>query len=133
MDGQPAGSCDSLGTPHEYDLSNLLKPGNTHNLTICVDNDYVIPVGKDAHSISDQTQSNWNGITGKIFLAAGSKVWIDDVQIFPDVMKKRIKVDIQLGNSTGKAGKGNLNCFSRKFQYNQETSDTGEEYPGRME
>ncbi len=115
VDGQPAGSCDSLGTAHEYDLSNLLKPGNTHNLTICVDNNYVIPVGKDAHSISDQTQSNWNGITGKIFLAAGSKVWLDDVQIFPDVMHKRIKVDIQLGNSSGEAGKGNLTVSAESF------------------
>jgi hypothetical protein len=108
VDGLSAGSCDSLGAPHEYDLSNFLKPGNTHDLTICVDNDYVIPVGRDAHSISDQTQSNWNGITGKILLIAGSKVWFDDIQIFPDVSNKRIKVNIQLGNSTGQAGQGLL-------------------------
>ncbi len=116
VDGQPAGSCDSLGAPHEYDLSNLLKPGGTHNLTICVDNDYVVPVGKDAHSISDQTQSNWNGITGKITLTTGSKIWIDDVQIFPDVTHKRIKVDIQLGNSTGESGKGVLKIAAKRIK-----------------
>jgi len=121
VDGQSAGSCDSLGAPHEYDLSNLIKPRKTHILTICVDNDYVIPVGKDAHSISDQTQSNWNGITGRIQLTADSKIWIDDAQIYPmplrlatqvgaagDVTNKRIKVNVQLGNSTGRAGKGIL-------------------------
>jgi hypothetical protein len=108
VDSRQAGSCDGLGVPHEYDLSNLLKPGNKHNLTICVDNDYVIPVGKDAHSISDQTQSNWNGIAGKICFTAGSKVWLDDVQIFPDVSNKRIRVDVRLGNFTGQAGQGLL-------------------------
>ncbi len=108
VDGQQAGSCDSLGAPHEYDLSNLLKFRSTHSLTICVDNDYVIPVGKDAHSISDQTQSNWNGITGKISLAASFKIWIDNFQVFPDVTHKRIKVDVQLCNSTGQAGQGLL-------------------------
>jgi hypothetical protein len=108
VDGQQAGSRDGLGVPHEYDLSNLFKPGTTHNLTICVDNDYVIPVGKDAHSISDQTQSNWNGIAGEICLTVGSKVWLDDVQIFPDVSNKCIRVDVRLGNSTGQAGQGLL-------------------------
>lgn len=115
IDGQQVGSCDSLGAPHEYDLSKLIKPGSLHNLTICVDNDYVIPVGKDAHSISDQTQSNWNGITGKIYLTAGSKIWLDNVQIFPDVTHKRIKVNIQLGNSASQAGEGVLTVSAASF------------------
>ncbi len=112
VDDNLAGSRDSLGTSHEYDLSDFLKAGNTHALTVCVDNGYVIPVGKDAHSISDQTQSNWNGITGKIILATNSKVWIDDAQVFPDLSNKRVKVDLQLGNSTGQAGKGVLTVFA---------------------
>ena len=115
VDSHLAGSRDSLGTAHEYDLSDFLKAGNTHNLTICVDNSYVIPVGKDAHSISDQTQSNWNGITGKILLIAGSKVWIDDAQVFPDLSNKSIKVDLKLGNSTGRAGEGVLTVFAESF------------------
>ncbi len=115
VDSQPVGSCDSLGAAHEYDLSNFLKPENTHNLTICVDNDYVIPVGKDAHSISDQTQSNWNGITGKILLMAGLKVWVDDAQVFPDVTHKRIRVDIQFGNLTGEVGRGILTVSAESY------------------
>ncbi len=128
VDDKHVGSYDSLGTSHEYDLTNFLKPGSTHSLTICVDNSYVIPVGKDAHSISDQTQSNWNGITGKILLKADSEIWIDDVQVFPmplrlatqvgaagDVVNKRMKVDVQLGNSTGRAGQGILTVSAESF------------------
>jgi hypothetical protein len=143
VDSRQAGSCDSLGAPHEYDLSGLMEPGNKHTLTICVDNDYVIPVGKDAHSISDQTQSNWNGITGKILLAAGPKVWIDDTQVFPDVVNKCIKVDIQLGNLTKQGGQGLLIISAESsnsankhqapvknvpVEWNQETGNVSFEY-----
>jgi beta-galactosidase/beta-glucuronidase len=115
VDNQQVGSSDSLGTAHEYDLANFVKPANKHNLTICVDNNYVIPVGQDAHSISDQTQSNWNGIAGKILLICDSRIWIDDVQIYPNVVQKRIKVDVQLGNLTGREGKGVLTVSAESF------------------
>ncbi len=115
VDKNFAGSCNSLGAAHEYDLSNFIKPGNEHILTICVDNGYVVPVGKDAHSISDQTQSNWNGITGQILLTAGPKVWFEDVQIYPDISNNLINVDMQLGNSTGEAGEGTLTVNAESF------------------
>jgi hypothetical protein len=115
VDDNRAGSCDSLGALHEYNLSDFLKAGKIHTLTVCVDNGYVIPVGKDAHSISDQTQSNWNGITGKICLAAESKVWIEDAQVFPDLSNKRIRVNIQLGNSTGQPFKGILSASAESY------------------
>ncbi len=70
VDEQDAGTNNSLGTPHVYDLTPLLSPG-THLLTICVDNRTKdIDVGKNSHSISDHTQTNWNGIVGKMELEA---------------------------------------------------------------
>ncbi|MGD2095429.1 MAG: glycoside hydrolase family 2 TIM barrel-domain containing protein, partial [Phycisphaerales bacterium] len=115
VDGNQVGSRDSLGTAHDYDLSDFLKAGKAHALTICVDNRYVIPVGKDAHSISDQTQSNWNGITGRIVLAAGPKIWIDDAQVYPDVSNKSIKVNVKFGNSTDRVGEGVLAVYAESF------------------
>ncbi len=115
VDGNQVGFRDSLGVAHEYDLLDFLKVGQVHTLTICVDNSYVIPVGKDAHSISDQTQSNWNGIAGKIVLAAGEKVWIDDAQVYPDVPNKSIRVDVKFSNSTDKAGEGVLTVHTESF------------------
>jgi hypothetical protein len=115
VDGEQVGSRDGLGTAHDYDLSDFLQAGKIQTLTICVDNSYVVPVGKDAHSISDQTQSNWNGITGKIVLSTGSKIWIDDAQVYPDVSNKSIRVDVRLGNSTGRSGDGVLSVHAESF------------------
>ena len=64
LDEHAVGSRNGLGTPHEYDLTEALSPG-LHRLTIRVDNRMIVPVGRDAHSVSDQTQSAWNGIVGQ--------------------------------------------------------------------
>ena len=52
-----------------------------------------IPLGQDSHSVTDQTQGNWNGITGRIELQAqwkklnikGITVKVDSIEIaLPD-------------------------------------------------
>ena len=96
VDGQHAGMQDSLCTPHEYDLTKLLAPGK-HKLTIRVDNRMKINVGKDAHSIADHTQTNWNGIVGRIELRATPLIWIEDVQVYPNVKEKKAKVIVTIG------------------------------------
>jgi hypothetical protein len=108
VDDRQVGVRETLGSAHEYDLTDLCKPGQNHRLTVRVDNSVVVPVGMDAHSISDQTQSNWNGITGQIKLYTTAKVWFDDVQIYPDLSNRQIKVVIYLGNITGQAGSGTI-------------------------
>ena len=108
VDGKKVGTNESLGTPHEYDLTNLCTAGLEHLLTVRIDNSMVVPVGLDAHSVSDQTQSNWNGITGRIALSATPRVWLDDIQIYPDITNKQIKVAARLGNDTGSDGSGQL-------------------------
>jgi len=107
IDGKSAGMQDSLCTPHQYDLSKLLVPGK-HRLTIRVDNRMKINVGKDAHSMADHTQTNWNGIIGRIELQASAPVWIDDVQVYPDVKGKRAKIEVTIGKMTGGMARGRL-------------------------
>jgi len=107
VDGERAGTADSLSTPHVYDLSEHLTPGE-HRLTIRVDNRMIVGVGPNSHSVSDHTQSNWNGIVGRIELRATPPVWIDDVQVLPDVASRRVTARIELGNATGRAGRGTL-------------------------
>ena len=100
VDGAEAGHQDGLSTPHRYELD--LKPGK-HTIALRVDNRVHIPVGNNAHSVSDHTQSNWNGITGKLSLSAKPPVYIDDVQIYPDIVGKKADVNIRLkGNYPGK-------------------------------
>jgi hypothetical protein len=112
LDEQEIGSRDSLSTPHVYDLGVGVAPG-AHRLTIRVDNRLLVNVGPNAHSVSDHTQTNWNGIVGRIELAAGSPVWIADVQVYPDVARKSARVTIAIGNALGQAGRGSLALQAR--------------------
>jgi len=75
------GGDDSLSTPHEFDLSKKLTPG-THTITVLVDNAKLPPVGP-CHQVDERTQTNWNGIVGRIELRATDKIWIDDLQAHP--------------------------------------------------
>jgi hypothetical protein len=82
LDDAEIGTQNSLSTPHLHDLS-AATPGK-HQLTIRVDNRYLLDVGRDAHSVTDHTQTNWNGIVGRIELRATDPVWIDGVRLFPE-------------------------------------------------
>lgn len=107
VDGEPMGSADSLVAPHIYDLGATLKPG-AHTLTVRVDNTYAIDVGRNAHSVTEHTQTNWNGIVGRIELRASDPVWIDSVWIRPDAAARSAKVIATLRNGTGKPVSGEL-------------------------
>ena len=106
VDGKVFGTNDSLSTPHEYDLGQL-APGK-HTLTIRVDNRRIVDVGENSHSISDNTQGNWNGIVGDISLRATPTVWIEDLQVYPNLTTKSTTVRGKIGNASGAAGGGKL-------------------------
>jgi hypothetical protein len=99
VDARPFGIEDSLATPHEYDLSEALTPGR-HRITICVDNSYRIDVGRDAHSMTDHTQTNWNGIVGEIELRATDPVWIESATVYPDA-PQHARIVCVVRNRTG--------------------------------
>ena len=107
VDGRPLGTNNSLCTPHVYDLGSKLTPGR-HTLTLRVDNRVVVPVGDWSHSVSDHTQGNWNGVVGRLELNATSPVWLEDVQVYPNLERRTAQLKIQLGNATGQAGRGTL-------------------------
>jgi hypothetical protein len=107
VDDKEMGTCRSLVAPHDCDLG-ILTPGR-HRLSICVDNRMQQPPYRyDAHSVSDAEGSTWNGIVGRIELAATSPVWIDDAQVFPNVENKSAQIKVRIGNVTGNAGSGTL-------------------------
>ncbi len=102
VDNQEAGMRNSLGTAHQYDLTKLMTPGK-HRLTVCIDNRIKdIDPGLNSHSISDHTQSNWNGMIGQLYLEARPLVKITNIQVFPDIKNKRIAVKVTINNPKGK-------------------------------
>jgi len=114
LDGRLVGTNDSLSTPHVYDLGTEVAPGR-HSLAVRIDNRVLVEVGDWSHSVSDHTQGNWNGVVGKIELRATSPVWIDDAQVYPDVARRMARVQVHLGNRTGRTGHGTLSLGSSHF------------------
>lgn len=113
LDDRLVGSERSLTTAHRFDLGRL-SPGR-YRLTIRVDNRTVVDVGPNAHSISDHTQGNWNGIIGALSLTATPRVRISRVRVLPDVAARsaRVRVDIAAGGAG--AGKGSVRVSARRF------------------
>ena len=97
VNDQPAGMADSLITPHVYDLTDFLSLG-THRLTIRIDNSKKYNVGNMAHAHSHETQIMWNGIIGDISLRAVDRVYIEEMQVYPDVTRKTAKVTLTVNN-----------------------------------
>jgi hypothetical protein len=112
LDGRELGEDTSLGTPHVYDLGVDVTLGR-HRLTVRVDNRMVVDVGPNAHSVTDHTQGNWNGIAGRIELSAGAPVWIDEAQVYPRVDERAALVKLRLGNALGVAGTARLTLAAR--------------------
>jgi hypothetical protein len=115
VDGKEvAGKQESLSTPHYFDLTNYLSPGN-NNISIRVDNrkKYDISVKEMAHAYTDETQIKWNGIIGEISCAAEDKISISNIQAFPTIDKKTVKIRLAIDNSTAKKAKGKIKLSVR--------------------
>jgi hypothetical protein len=116
VNGKMAGTENSLAVPHQYDITDLLKHGR-NIINIRIDNRVVIPIGVNSHSISDHTQSNWNGIAGEISLRAISKISISKIAVYPDVAAGKAKVILNLANKTGAPFKGKVVLQFESFNY----------------
>ena len=120
VNGKKAGSQNSLATPHEYDITDLLVTGN-NRISIRIDNRIIIPVGVNSHSISDHTQSNWNGMTGGISLRAMSPVFISDLRVYPDIKNRNARVIVELTNKSGNPFSGKI--ILKAGSFNSEIPD----------
>jgi hypothetical protein len=109
VNGKDLGKSDALLTPHRYALTETGKL----LLTIRVDNRVHIPVGVNAHSVSDHTQSNWNGIVGQISLKEKPALHIADVRVYPDVKTKKARVEVDIAGSA--AGKAKITLKTKSF------------------
>ena len=122
VDGKEAGMQNSLGTPHQYNLTQLLTPGR-HIITVCMDNRIkAIDPGINSHSISDHTQTNWNGMTGKLYLEARPLVNINNIQVYPDIQNKKIAIKVKVNNFADKTLSAKIN-MAIKGTFNKVSKD----------
>ncbi len=93
VNGRPVGHQMSLNTPHVYDVTDCLQYGRDNELTITVYNGIEnVCVGQDSHSVTDQTQGNWNGIVGRMELRCTGRQPVGRVAVFPDIHQQVARV-----------------------------------------
>ena len=117
VNDQKIGGMNSLGTPHRYNFGAL--PPGKHTLTLRIDNRQDdVNVGGAAHSISDETQGNWNGVVGKMELRALPSNRIERVDVYPSndgtlklIIHGKATTDLNLNVSCTPVGKESSEPF----------------------
>ena len=106
VDGVKIGSCRYLSTPHRYDLSEALSPGR-HIITVMVDNGDAIPeqIKSSSHACTESTQTNWNGIIGRIELQSVNPLHVSSLSAWPDVDSRSFKIVADLSRDKSLNGK----------------------------
>lgn len=100
INGKQAGHAMSLSVPHRYDVTDYIKAGEKNEIAIRVYNGIEnVCVGQDSHSVTDQTQGNWNGIVGRIELQARPReLNIRSVRVYPEISNRRARVVVNMEN-----------------------------------
>jgi hypothetical protein len=114
---------DSLSAPHVYDVTEAMTPGK-RTITLLIDNSILPPVGP-SHAVDERTQTNWNGVVGKMELHATDPVWIEQIQVYPDIKKNEVRVRAEIGNATGEPASGKLTISCATTHTDSPTSFKG--------
>lgn len=114
VDNQPVGMRESLVTPHYFNLSEVLTPGE-HLITVRIDNrkKHSISVREMGHSYTNETQIIWNGIIGDINLSVSDPVFVSNIQVFPDVANKSCRVVCTVNNATEQKISADLSIWAQ--------------------
>lgn len=113
VDGVLAGADERLSSPNRFVLTKQLTPGE-HTLTFCVDNRIKYPMDNWNHGTTEHTQTNWNGIVGKIEIIARNKAYIQQVDVYPDIDNKKIRTKLKINNQSEETSAGLLLCIKEK-------------------
>ena len=124
INGQEVGHQMSLSVPHCYDVTRFLRFGASNTIAICVYNGIEnVCVGQDSHSVTDQTQGNWNGITGRIELQSGPNIWRR--RVVPHLAERMVEITVNdstyylpLGNDTVTWDEFHPQLYTRTVNYN---------------
>ena len=125
VNGQKVGSDNSLSTPHLFDVTDYIQLGARNTIAVFVYNgiDHV-GVGQDSHSVTDQTQGNWNGIVGRMELRAQpQRLHIDKVRIYPRPSTSSVRLQVELQGQSP-----NFSFYEMEVMIQQEGRDSANLY-----
>lgn len=94
IDGVAVSRQDSLSTPHQCDLTRLVSAGKTHQLSIRIDNRDKQNIGNQPSARTDQTQTIWNGMTGKVELQIRERYHLNDLLLTMDSHSRQVTLTL---------------------------------------
>lgn len=122
LDGKLVSGYCSLCTPHRCDLAGT--SAGIHELVICVDNtDY--PTG-GGHLTSRDTQTNWNGIVGRIELQSYC-AYPEYIYAVPDPEKRTLHVRAEIKGAA--CGTAELRVYDTVQEYGSATAPVSADKP----
>lgn len=103
VNGGLAGQQDSLSVPHRFDVNEHVVAGAVNRFVIRVDNRDIQNLGTYPSAYTEETQSIWNGIVGRMELQASEAFQLTNVQTYPEPGLGAVRVRGIGHNLTGKA------------------------------
>lgn len=112
IDGKFVGTQNSLCTPHRYNITDFMEFGVPVKITIMVNNvSCPVPGG---HMTSQDTQTNWLGITGEIYIECRSRLRYENIKIAPDPESGSVTVSGEIVGGDGIELTAEVNGFGSK-------------------
>ncbi len=87
-----------------------------------------IDPGINSHSITDHTQTNWNGIVGEISLIATGNIVFENVKVFPDVNAKAVEIQATVNNKTTEIKKAKITALTELKNTGEKSGKETEEF-----
>lgn len=119
IDDSYVGDSHLLQSPQIFDVSDFLAPGE-HTLTILVNNDLSLTPYGNVHIYSDDTQTNWNGILGQIYIETLPVTSISNLQVYPDIDERKIDIELEVDNPE-KHTEATIELFVKKTENGKES------------
>ena len=101
LDGKFFAYSDTLAAPARLTLPAGMKPGR-HRLRLVVDNSWkkLLVTG---HQVSEDTQTNWNGVMGRMEMRAYGALSIVQVKAFPSAAEGKVTAKVVFRNEGARA------------------------------
>lgn len=104
---------ETLAAPAELALPGWISPGR-HRLRLVVNNDIkAMSARVSGHQVSEDTQTNWNGIMGRIELRSSGQISMPQVKVFPSAAENKATAKVVFRNDGAAEAKFNVEiCVS---------------------
>lgn len=95
VDGKMVSMRNSLSVPHTYNLTEYVEIGRKHTLTVRVDNRDVQKIGPYPSAYTDETQTIWNGMVGRVEIIGRDEIAVKNVVIGLKAGERRLLLSFE--------------------------------------